>query len=74
MVARLLTPCVVAGSSNPKQATHHLDAELVSMRIDEFVGLPGLAGDLACRHDRLPMLSPTEVSSVQEILGTPMWT
>lgn len=43
----------------------------VGVRIDEFVGLSGLAGDLACRHDRLPMLSPTEASPVQEILGTP---
>ena len=42
---RMFTPCVVAGSSNPKQTTHHLDTELVPMRIDEFVGLPGLAGD-----------------------------
>lgn len=66
----MFTPCVVAGPSNPKQAAHHLDAEFVSMRIDEFVGLPSLVGDLACRHDRAPMLSPTGASSVQQILGT----
>ena len=44
-------------SSNPKQTTHHLGAELVPMRINELVNLPGLTGDLACRHASVPRLS-----------------
>lgn len=50
----VLTPCVVASSSNPEQATHHLVAEFVPMSIDEFVSLPSIAGAVACGHRRNP--------------------
>lgn len=36
-------PCVVPGASNTQKATHHDDAKLVSMQLDELVRFPRLA-------------------------------
>ena len=72
--SRIFTSSVATDPSSTEQTTHRLDAELISMRIDELVSSPAFAGDLASRHAGLPRLSLTGSSSVEEILGTPgLW-
>jgi hypothetical protein len=47
---RILEPCIITGAGNAEKLAHHLDTELVSMRIDEPIGKPGFAWDLLRRH------------------------
>jgi hypothetical protein len=62
-------PCAVPRPSNTKQSTHHLDAELIPMCIDELARPSGLAGDLA--YDKVGSLGYSRNSLCPRSLGTP---
>ena len=46
----MIKPCVVASASDAEERTHHLDAELVPMHLNEFVRLPDFAWNLVHGH------------------------
>lgn len=54
----MITPGVVAGTSNTDESTHHLSAELIPVRLNELMSLLHPAC-LLRRHDAgLPLIAP----------------
>jgi hypothetical protein len=68
----MIQPRVVTGASNPKEATHHLNAELIPMQLDEFIRSPNLAWRLGRRHGPGLQLQVQMLDLVQEKLVTPL--
>jgi hypothetical protein len=68
---RLIQPSVVPTSGHPEQSTHHVDAVLAAVILDELVDPADVARTLSLGHCLPPPHLAGMLRPVHQILGTP---